>query len=52
MTHTDDWHAQADAYLAYFRDNPNRISTTRVFPRLLEHFGELNGLRVLDFGCG
>jgi SAM-dependent methyltransferase len=52
MTQTDDWHTQADAYMAYFQDNPNRISTTRVFPRLLEHFGDLEGLRVLDFGCG
>ncbi|WP_295885977.1 methyltransferase domain-containing protein [uncultured Thiohalocapsa sp.] len=52
MNRPDDWHAQADAYLAYFEDNPNRISSTRVFPRLLEHFGDLRGLRVLDFGCG
>ncbi|MGB5597368.1 MAG: methyltransferase domain-containing protein [Thiothrix litoralis] len=49
---TDDWHVQADAYLAYFQDNPNRISTTQVFPRLLAHFGDMQGLRVLDFGCG
>nr|VFK17347.1 MAG: Methyltransferase domain-containing protein [Candidatus Kentron sp. LPFa] len=48
----NDWHIQADAYLAYFQDNPNRISSARVFPRVLEHFGDLNGLRVLDFGCG
>lgn len=47
-----DWHAQADAYLAYFEDNPDRLSTTTVFPRLLTHFGDLGGLRVLDFGCG
>ncbi len=52
MSYPDDWHAQADAYLAYFQDNPDRISTTRVFPRLQEHFGDLQGLRVLDFGCG
>jgi len=52
MTRPDDWHAQADAYLAYFEDNPNRISSTRVFPRVLEHFGDLRRLRVLDFGCG
>lgn len=47
-----DWHDQADAYLAYFDDNPNRLSTTTVFPRLLARFGDLRGLRVLDFGCG
>jgi SAM-dependent methyltransferase len=52
MTQTADWHTQADAYMAYFHDNPNRISTTHVFPRLLEHFGDLKGLQVLDFGCG
>lgn len=52
MNQTDDWHAQADAYVAYFQDNPNRTSTTLVFPRMLELFGDLNGLRVLDFGCG
>jgi SAM-dependent methyltransferase len=52
MTRTDDWHEQADAYLAYFNDNPNRTSSTRVFPRLMEHFGDLRGKRVLDFGCG
>lgn len=52
MTQTADWHTQADAYMAYFQDNPNRISTTRIFPRLLEHFGDLKGRRVLDFGCG
>lgn len=47
-----DWESQADAYLAYFEDNPDRLSTTTIFPRLLEHFGDLSGLRVLDFGCG
>lgn len=47
-----DWHDQADAYLAYFEDNPDRLSTTTIFPRLLEHFGDIRGLRVLDFGCG
>ncbi len=52
MNSADDWHTQADAYLAYFEDNPNRISSARVFPRLLEHFGDLHGQRVLDFGCG
>ncbi len=47
-----DWHDQADAYLAYFEDNPDRLSTTTIFPRLLTHFGDIRGLRVLDFGCG
>ena len=52
MSQSNDWEEQADAYLAYFEDNPDRISATRVFPRLVEHFGDLHGLRVLDFGCG
>lgn len=47
-----DWHTQADAYLAYFEDNPDRLSTTTIFPRLMARFGDLDGLRVLDFGCG
>ena len=52
MNPTDDWHTQADAYLAYFQDNPNRVSTTQVFPKIVEHVGNLKSLRVLDFGCG
>jgi len=52
MSPSDDWHAQADAYLAYFEDKPDRISSAQVFPRLLEHLGDLRGQRVLDFGCG
>lgn len=52
MTHVDDWHKHAGTYLAYFEDNPERISTKRVFPALIRRFGDLRGLRVLDFGCG
>ena len=52
MTQAADWHANADAYLAYFDDNPDRISTAKVFPRLMGLLAELRGRRVLDFGCG
>ncbi len=52
MIQSDDWHEQADAYLAYFEDDSDRVSSTHIFPRLLEEFGDLRGQRVLDFGCG
>ena len=52
MSRSNDWHEQADAYLAYFEDDSDRVSSTHIFPRLLEQFGDLRGQRVLDFGCG
>ena len=52
MTQAADWHTNADAYLAYFEDNPDRISTAKVFPRLMALLADLRGRRVLDFGCG
>lgn len=46
------WSRNAALYKAYFDDAKDRVSSSTVFPRILDFIGEVKGLRVLDFGCG
>ena len=45
------WKTYANLYQDYC-DDKGRVSTSVVFPRVLELIGDLAGKLVLDFGCG
>lgn len=47
-----DWDKDAGKYKAYFDDSSNRVSSKKVFPRILELVGNVKRLQVLDYGCG
>jgi radical SAM enzyme (TIGR01210 family) len=51
-TGSTDWDKNARKYKAYFDDSSNRVSSKKVFPRILELVGGVKGLQVLDYGCG
>jgi len=46
------WDRNAEAYKAYFSDSDKRVSSTILFPRILQLAGSLAGKAILDYGCG
>ncbi len=51
MNINEQWDEQAELYHAYLNET-SRVSSSKVFPQILNHFGDLNSLSILDFGCG
>lgn len=46
-----EWDDRAEQYQAYFDDPSEKVSSTTVFPRILQIIGNIEGKTVLDFGC-
>ncbi|NJK65845.1 MAG: methyltransferase domain-containing protein [Oscillatoriales cyanobacterium RU_3_3] len=46
-----EWDDRAEQYQAYFDDPSEKVSSTTVFPRMLQIIGNIEGKKVLDFGC-
>ena len=51
-TNDKQWDIHADEYRDYYEQATEKLSEKKVFPKVLESFGNMQGLRVLDFGCG
>ena len=52
LSSKSQWDTHAQQFKLALEERPNRASTTVVFPRILELFGNLDGKSILDFGCG
>lgn len=48
----EQWNIYAKLYKAYLEDADDRVSFVQVFPKIIDHFGEAKGKRILDLGCG
>jgi len=46
-----EWDDYTEQYQAYFDDQSEKVSSTTVFPRILQILGNISGKTVLDFGC-
>ncbi|WP_414624621.1 class I SAM-dependent methyltransferase [Calothrix sp. CCY 0018] len=46
-----EWDDHTEQYQAYFDDPSEKVSSTTVFPKILQILGNIEGKTVLDFGC-